>query len=57
MIVVLRTWPAQCDKCDVDLIDNTDLKAHVDRYHEVLKQCRFCLVRARLTEVLEYRRK
>ena len=50
----MRTWPAQCDKCDVDFIDNADLKAHVNRYHEVLKQCRFCLFNARLAEVLEH---
>ena len=44
----------ECDKCDVVLVGKTDLKVHVNGYHEALKQCRFCLFKASLTEVLEH---
>ena len=33
----------ECDKCDVVFVDKTDLRTHMNRYHEVMEQCRFCL--------------
>ena len=44
----------ECDKCDVVFVDKTDLRTHMNQYHEVLKQCRFCPFKASLTEVLEH---
>ena len=41
----------ECDKCDVAFVVKTDLRTHMNRYHEVLEQCRFCLFKARLAEV------
>ena len=44
----------KCDRCEVIFEDKSDLREHVNRYHEVIKQCRFCPFKASLAEVLAH---
>ena len=50
----VRKEEFECDQCHVRFDSDSDLEAHMIRYHQVVNKCRFCPFEANLADLLEH---